>query len=74
MKIRRIKRRRIRPKRLIRTAGWFLVLLGMLLVYSVKIEPNLLLVRHYQLQGNCQAQKPFVWHRFLIFKLVKIIP
>lgn len=52
MKIRRIKKRRIRPKRLIRTAGWFLVLLGLLLVYSVKIEPNLLLVRHYQLQGE----------------------
>ena len=52
MKIRRIKKRRIRPKRLIRTAGWLLVLLGLLLVYSVKIEPNLLLVRHYQLQGE----------------------
>lgn len=52
MKIRRIKKRRSRPKHLIRTAGWFLVLLGMLFVYSVKIEPNLLLVRHYQLQGE----------------------
>lgn len=52
MKIRRIKKRRIRPKHLIRTAGWLLVLLGLLLVYSVKIEPNLLLVRHYQLQGE----------------------
>ena len=52
MKIRRIKKRRIRPKHLIRTVGWLLVLLGLLLVYSVKIEPNLLLVRHYQLQGE----------------------
>ena len=52
MKIRRIKKRRIRPKHLIRTVGWLLVLLGLLLVYSVKIEPNLLLVRHYQLQGD----------------------
>ena len=52
MKIRRIKKRRSRPKHLIRTAGWLLVLLGLLLVYSVKIEPNLLLVRHYQLQGE----------------------
>ncbi len=52
MKIRRIKKRRSRPKHLIRTAGWLLVLLGLLFVYSVKIEPNLLLVRHYQLQGE----------------------
>ena len=52
MKNRRIKKRRIRPKHLIRTVGWLLVLLGLLLVYSVKIEPNLLLVRHYQLQGE----------------------
>ena len=52
MKIRRIKKRRIRPKRLIRTAGWLLVLLGLLLVSSVKIEHNLLLVRHYQLHDR----------------------